>query len=219
MGERPKVSAIVPAYNEENTIGGVLEVLQSSNLVNEIVVVDDGSEDNTPEAARDYNVAVVDFSRNRSKGWAVYAGAQRASGAVFLFVDADLAGLTRDHIRALLAPVVSDQLDMNVGIINRGDLITRWYRRVFAGGISGQRALRRELWNKIPFENLPKRWEPESTLNFTARRYNSRVKAVALEGIYHTSKEEKWGLWEGLYQRLRMIGRIMWMVLRLRLRI
>ena len=87
------VSVVIPAFNEEKTIGRVIEetiqVMESLGLPYEIIVVDDGSEDRTWEEASKYKVTVLSNGRNRGKGYALRKGFQHASGDIIVTMDAD----------------------------------------------------------------------------------------------------------------------------------
>jgi len=89
----PSVSVIIPAYNEEKTIGYVIEetarVMDSLGLPYEIIVVDDGSIDRTREYASRYKAIVLSNGRNRGKGYALRKGFRNAQGNIILTVDAD----------------------------------------------------------------------------------------------------------------------------------
>ena len=93
-----KVSAIIPAYNEEKNIGRVLSVLIQIEEISEILVINDGSTDKTNEIAHSYGVKVIDFAENHGKGIAMWAGVMHTNAPVVLFLDADLIGLTRQQV-------------------------------------------------------------------------------------------------------------------------
>ena len=110
-----KVCAVVPAYNEAGRISRVLDTLAASPSVAEIVVVDDGSADGTgaiaaahPSAAES-RLRVLYHSPNRGKGAAMMTGADATSADVIVFFDADLIGLTPEHVESLVAPVRSGE--------------------------------------------------------------------------------------------------------------
>lgn len=210
-------AAIVPAYNETSTIRGVVRVLIRSGLFEQVIVVDDGSDDSTAQASRQAGAQVLGLKKNHGKGWALYAGVKQTKAPILFFIDADLKGLRVSHLEQMLGPVLRGKVDMNIGFIERGKLWARAYQRLNAP-LSGQRALKRELWEKIDFKRLPRRWEPESALNFIAKKYSYRIGVQKLSDIKHQAKEVKWGWWHGLYHRLRMIGRIALLLVWLRLR-
>lgn len=87
------ISVVIPAYNEEKTIGNVIEetvqVMESLGSPYEIIVVDDGSRDRTREVASKYKVTVLSNGRNMGKGYALRKGLQHANGDIIITIDAD----------------------------------------------------------------------------------------------------------------------------------
>ncbi len=117
------LSIIVPAYNEENTIGEILARVQRVELSHlgvqrEIIVVNDGSQDGTGEIlaqlAASAGFTLVHQRRNRGKGAAVQAGLAHASGDLILIQDADLEYDPRDYA-ALLAPILAGRAEVVYG--------------------------------------------------------------------------------------------------------
>ena len=82
-----KVTVIVPAYNEEKTVGKVLGVLTSSNIPDEVICVNDGSTDNTLNEIQKYkeNIVIIDIGENKGKGNALVEGIKKATGEILLF--------------------------------------------------------------------------------------------------------------------------------------
>ncbi|NLN07960.1 MAG: glycosyltransferase family 2 protein [Firmicutes bacterium] len=159
-----QVSAVIPAFNEEETIAATVLALQSVSAVNEIVVVDDGSWDMTSKKAREAGAAVVSLPRNTGKAGALAAGVKQARGEILCFVDADL-GPSAAEFACLIPPVVTGQADMVIAAFSpashRGGfgLVKNLARAAIrlGGGfhstcpLSGQRVLRREVWEKAGY--------------------------------------------------------------------
>jgi glycosyltransferase involved in cell wall biosynthesis len=84
-----KVSIIIPAYNEAQTIGELVEKIQNLFYGFEIIVINDGSSDATAEAARDAGAIVYSHPYNIGNGAAIKSGIRIASGDILVFMDAD----------------------------------------------------------------------------------------------------------------------------------
>jgi len=112
-----KLSVVIPVYNEKNTINEILQRVLNTGLVDEIVVIDDGSTDGTAEMLRkqsDKKIQVITFPKNRGKGAAVRAGIEAVKGDLVLIQDADLEYDPRD-IPALLKPIEENLADAVYG--------------------------------------------------------------------------------------------------------
>jgi len=198
-----RVAAIIPAYNEEARIAAVLHALTSVVAVDEVIVVNDGSTDGTAQAAQAIaGVRVVTLPRNKGKGGAMREGATRTEADVLLFFDADLVGLTPRHVQDLLAPVCSGEATMAMGIFKGGRLWTDM-AQFFAPAITGQRAIRREVFLHIPdLESVG--YGIELAINDYVHSQGMIRKDVTLRGVTHPMKEEKLGWVRGAASRSRM---------------
>jgi glycosyltransferase involved in cell wall biosynthesis len=94
-----QVSAIVPIYNQAtviaNSLSRIREALLLANLNFEIVVVNDGSSDNTlaileQEKKKDSRLKIISYPQNKGKGYAIKQGVMRSSGDIAVFIDGDL---------------------------------------------------------------------------------------------------------------------------------
>ncbi len=202
-----KVSAIVPAYNEAGRIEAVIYPLKQAVHVEEIIVVDDGSTDDTTNVARSLGVHVVELPRNVGKAAALDHGVSRAKNDVFLFLDADLVGLRPDHIDRLIQRYEEKQLDMIVGVFKNGRLNTDIAHSI-APYLSGQRVLNRTLWNRLR-KSGKLEFGVEMALTKLSLKENWAEERIFLEGVTHVMKEEKRGFSKGLRERLLMYGDIL----------
>lgn len=202
-----KVAAVIPAYNEATRLPRVLQVLTQCDSLHEIIVVNDGSIDNTAEVAQQFaRVRVLNLPVNRGKGGAMFAGATATDADVILFFDADLIGLRTDHVAKLLEPVRKGEVAMAIGVFRGGRLSTD-LAQILVPYVSGQRALLRDLFLEVPgIESTRSGVEIALTLHFLRQRYP--VAQVVLTGITHTMKEEKLGWLRGTLARWKMYAEI-----------
>ncbi|MFW6389640.1 MAG: glycosyltransferase family 2 protein [Halanaerobiales bacterium] len=164
MKKGKMISVIIPAYNEAKTIGNTLSNLNLSWL-DEIIIVNDGSKDNTGEIVAKYPVKLVDLTRHRGKGKAVEKGINKSRGDIIVLLDADLKESIRE-IETLIKPVVHNDVDICIGVlpitgggIGLVRMLADWGLYFFAGKkmkapLSGQRVFKREILDKlIPLDN------------------------------------------------------------------
>jgi glycosyltransferase involved in cell wall biosynthesis len=113
-----KISVIIPAYNEVVTIEEIIKRVQATHLIDEIVVVDDGSTDGTREILarldKENQVKFVPHPKNLGKGTAVRTGIQNCSGEIVIIQDADLEYDPREYPN-LLRPLEEGIADVVYG--------------------------------------------------------------------------------------------------------
>ena len=202
-GKRPKVAIIIPAYNEAERIGRVLRAVTASRCADEIIVVCDGCRDHTARvASRFIGVRVLELPVNVGKAGAMSAGVKATDAEVLAFVDADLDGLSGEHIDSIIRPLLLSQCEMCIGVFRGGKFWSDAAQRI-TPYYSGQRALRRKLFTAIP--NIQDaRMGVEIALNEHAKRVRARVLRVVLYGVSNCHKEQKMGLAKGIQARKQM---------------
>jgi len=115
------LTVVIPAYNEEQQIGSVIDEIKSvvGSIASEIIVVDDGSSDRTAEVANRHGAKVVQFKRNRGYGAAIKAGIENASSEYVITIDGDGQHEPRDILTLYNKRGEADL------VIGRRDSVTR----------------------------------------------------------------------------------------------
>jgi glycosyltransferase involved in cell wall biosynthesis len=181
----------------------VLRVATATAIVNEIIVVDDGSTDRTAAVASSYKIRTEKLPVNVGKGGAMLHGAKCAEAAdLLVFLDADLVGLRPEHIEALVQPVLHGDFAMAIGQFVAGRGVTD-LAQLLVKCISGQRAIGRDLFLSIPsVDRVGYGVEMLITLHVSRQKMDTKV--VQLRGVTHPMKEEKLGFVRGLAARMQM---------------
>jgi len=158
-----KVSVIIPAYNEEETVAKVVEVIKKVSFVDEIVVVNDGSSDNTESEALKAGAVVINHEVNKGKGEALYTGYTQIDCDIIAFIDADIYNLTSQKVEAMIRPILDGKTDITktkfaresgrVTELTAKPLLNFFFPEIsFEQPLSGQFAARKEILKRINFE-------------------------------------------------------------------
>jgi hypothetical protein len=202
-----QVAIVIPAKDEAGRIASVLRAAVGAKLAHEVIVVCDGCKDNTAAVARQFEgVIVKELTYNQGKGAAMVAGVKATKAQVIAFIDADLNGLLPDHVDGIIRPILEFRADMCVGVFRGGKYWSDTAQRI-TPYLSGQRAIRRELFESVPYAS-ELRLGIEVALNNAARRKKARILRVVLHGVSNCHKEQKLGLVKGTAARYRMYKEI-----------
>ena len=158
-----KVSVIIPAYNEEDTVATVVGVVQKVSFVDEIIVVNDGSSDNTEAEAIKAGARVITHEVNKGKGEALFTGYREAECDIIAFIDADIHNLTSKKVEAMIMPILEGKTDITktkfarargrVTELTAKPLLNFFFPEIsFEQPLSGQFAARKEVLKRINFE-------------------------------------------------------------------
>ncbi|MBD3247712.1 glycosyltransferase [Candidatus Falkowbacteria bacterium] len=196
-----KIYCVLPAYNEQRRIGEVLKKLKF--LGYNIVVVDDGSRDDTEALARSESVVVIKHFINRGQGAALETGNQYAlaQGAdVIVHFDAD-GQFFAEEIKDVIEPLIKGEAEAVFGSRFMGKPnnmpafkknfimpIGRMFNRAVLGvettdPQSGFRAMTAEAWKKIKIEQ--NKMAHASEILFKAHKLGLKIKEVPITVIYH----------------------------------
>lgn len=194
---------IIPANDEEDRVGAVIEAALEAELFSEIVVVDDGSTDRTAEAAREAGARVVKLPINQGKGAAVQAGFKSVDADIITLSDADIIGLKPAHFEDMVRPLIEKPgIMMTVGRFSGGRLRTD-LSQILVPAISGQRAMRYEFVKALP-DLRDSRFGVELLITRFAKLAEAEIEEVILKDLTQVMKEEKLGIIKGVSARLRM---------------
>ncbi len=203
-------SLVVPAFNEAPRMKPVLRCATESGLFSKIVVVDDGSADETANVAGEFPVEVLRHERNLGKGAALQTGLNYLDDPdVAVFLDADLTGVTGDHLETLIRSAVDvPGMGMTVARFIEGRWMVDMQQKWFAI-LNGQRALTRKFLRLLPDMSWS-RFGVEVLMTRLARDLKVPVHQVLWSGISHHTKEEKFGAVPGFGARLNMYRECLW---------
>ncbi len=180
-------AAIVPAHDEASRIAATVAALRAIPTLDDIIVVDDASSDDTAAIATQAGARVHRLGRNLGKGGALTAGLGATQAEVIVLIDADL-GSTASVAAALLEPVLAGVADMSIARPPDGapsgfglvEGFSRWGIRRLARAemqrpLSGQRAMKREIAERFGFA---RGFGVETALTIDAVRGGYRVVEV-----------------------------------------
>lgn len=206
-----QISCIICAYNEAGRIERVLDAVQNHPRVAEVIVVDDGSSDQTASIVARYpSVRLIRHDKNQGKSRALVTGIRAAAHDTLLFLDADLIGLSANDITALVEPVVSGTADVSMSIRKNSLMV---YRLIGLDFVSGERVLHKSLVSNYLDEiaKLPG-FGVEVFMNRILIQHNARIKTVYWDNVIEMRKSDKMGWWRGLIADFKMIRDILTVV-------
>lgn len=203
-----RLTCVIPAYNEEARIGAVLSAVLGHPLIDDVLVVDDGSQDGTSAVVRGFPEArLITLARNGGKTAALARGFAETRSEMILLIDADLVGLSPAHLTALIAPVMQGKAAMSISLRDNAPALWRWIGLDY---ISGERALRRDLLTgqDEALARLPK-FGFEVFLNGLILTSRAPLAVVRLPGVKSPLKSAKYGFWTGIWGDLLMLRDLM----------
>lgn len=195
-------SAVVPAYNEAKRFPKVIRELLSIETLKEVILVDDGSSDETENVASDFKkyekFHYIKHKKNHGKGAALKTGLSKAKSEVILFLDADLENITNTKIKKIITPVLKDEVDVSRGAFRRKrGRVTEYAVKpmmeilfpgmYFEQPISGQICAKKSFLQSVDFES---RYGVDIGLLFDAIESGQRIIEVDIGKLVHKANKE-----------------------------
>ena len=185
-------SAIICVYNEEKTIRDVVLAVSESKILGEIIVVNDGSTDNSKkiieELKSELGITTIHLKKNKGKGYAMAVGIENATNEIIVFIDADLSNLQKEHFAQLVSPVLNEEADMVLG--QATETLINYSLNPFKS-FTGERSLLKEDVLPLVDKMKDSRFGVETLLNLYYQSQGKTVKYVMLKKLKHPTKFDK----------------------------
>ncbi len=190
---KPHVSVVIPALDEEETIGAVVQGCLATELPDEVIVVDNGSTDDTFERAQNAGARVVTAPRGYGRACAAGIAAADPGSDILVFLDGDGSDCP-ELMERLVRPIANDEADFAIGSRLRGErepgsmnatqifaaraagLLLRWLYRVAYTDMSPFRAIRRDSLHRLGMREETHGWNLE--MQMRAARSGLRILEV-----------------------------------------
>lgn len=208
MEPEENVTVIIPARNEERTIQKVVKLVQKSKLVNQIIVVDNNSIDNTAKLAQNAGAYVVPCTL-QGKGYAMEEGLKHSINDIVVYIDADISNYSKNLIEKLSEPIRNKKADFVKSMFDRtGGRVTELVAKPmlevlfpnmykFSQPLSGMIAGRKNFFEQIVFE---KDYGVDIGILLDMIHINARIKEVHIGTIKNVSQQ-----WQSLEKMSREV--------------
>ncbi len=201
-----KYSCIITAFNESPRIINVLKVATKIKNVDEVIVVDDGSSDDTSNIIKSNfpQVKLIVHETNKGKVEAVRTGVDASKNNNLLLLDADLVGLVSTETERALDIFESDSLDCLV-MLTEADKYNKLIRKIFKGTsyVAGDRIIKKVILQNVLKDTSLKNYGLEIAENKYLFKNNCKVKRFQLSAI-DLGKNSKYGIVKGTIGEIKM---------------
>lgn len=193
------VSVVIPARNEAKHIAKVINVVKKTKNVNEIIVINNNSSDNTKEIA-EKNGAIVYDCKKVGKGNAMTLGKTVATGDIILFIDADIDNYSENFIDKMVEPIINENYDFVKSTFERsGGRVTNLVAKPlleltfpklnkYSQPLSGIIAGKKSFFDKLVFE---KDYGVDIGILIDAHKLKSKIAEVNIGKIKNDSQDWK----------------------------
>lgn len=201
-----RISVIIAAYNEEPRIAHVLKVVEKHPLIDEVIVVNDGSTDKTSNIVKKFKVKLIENEKNMGKTLSVKRGVEAAKNELIMMLDADLKGLNAGAIEKLAKPVLSGDVDWTLSLRKNSGKLMKFLHMDW---VSGERVIPKELLMEPSIWSRPEvGYGLETLMNKSLLSSGKTFRSVYLPSLLITKKSEKTGTIQGWKDEIKMIKQI-----------
>jgi len=190
-----KITAVISAYNEEDTVAAVVMTTLESKTIDEVILINDGSTDKTSSNVKPFTsnpkFTYIEYEKNRGKSFAMVEGVEKANGEIIIFVDADILNFEEKHITQILLPLVFQEAGMVIGHPTENKFDEKLNPLQM---LAGERALYKK--DILPFldDIRATQYGIETMLNLYFKSKGKKIKFEYLWGVYHLTKIRKAGI-------------------------
>lgn len=200
--KKGKLIAVVPVYNEADIIADTIEGLKKIKSIDEIIIVNDGSTDNTDEVIDKLGVSVITLKKNKGKGFAMKKAIEDRNYDYVAFVDGDL-GFSSIEIEKLISPVILNQVDFAIAKFQKNPKMTNikggfgfvkqlakkgvyfYTKKEIDTSLSGQRVYKREVMEVMKY--IPENYGIEVAMTIQALDNGFTFKEIPVEMTHRYS--------------------------------
>jgi glycosyltransferase involved in cell wall biosynthesis len=204
-----KISVVIAAYNEALRIADVLKIVEHDPLIDEVIVVNDGSTDNTSEVIKKFNVTLIENQKNMGKTLSIKRGIEASKNYLIMLVDADLQGLDHESLGKLAQPVLDGQVDWTLSLRSNSFGFMKILKLMKVDWLSGERVIPKELLTDPLIWSKPNiGYGLETLMNKSLLAKHKTFRSVYLRNVINPKKVEKNSYWEGLVKQAKMVIQI-----------
>lgn len=202
-----KISVVIAAYNEEPRISAVLKAVSGHPIIDEVIVVNDGSSDDTSGVVKKFDVKLIENEKNMGKTLSVKRGIESAKNDIVMLLDADLKGLDEKSIYELAKPVLEGQVDWTLSL--RGNSFPHM-KIAKMDWVSGERVVPKAMLNDPLIWSKPRiGFGLETLMNKSLLNNKRTFQSVYLPNLKIVNKAQKIGWIKGIAGEFKMVGQIL----------
>lgn len=200
-------SCVIPFYNEKTRVVEVIKVVSNLKELSEIIVIDDGSGDNSSRFIKEKfpQIKLITHHYNKGKSSAILSGAKLAKEENLLLLDSDLTGLLEKEISQAMKIFITNKLDCLLLSTKPRSIYDSITRKLFKVPFSmaGNRIIKKEILFEVFKNKFPKGYQLEISTNNYLMKNNKKVSFFDISAI-NIGKRDKDGLIRGTIKEFKM---------------